>query len=168
VQRRGMFQLLAGAAIGGFWTLIIPYLLIPPGTMDALAQNPVYDASANRQSAEVKILAISSSIEAGAGGSQEIYLADVRFGASTHQMAKLVDAHPRHYSPILRSVLVSRHLLRMTLVRDPNCDSTGKDFFLAPGDSNIFDPSTRSILNDQASEVIPCFLVIHEDTRLAK
>jgi hypothetical protein len=150
-----------------FWPLFISFFLTPLGAISALAQNPVYDTP-NPQRVEVSILAISSSIKAG-GGNQEIYLADVRFGANTHQMAKLVDAYSRLYSsPIQRFVLVNRHPLRMTLVRDSSCDSTGNDFFLAPGDSNIFDPSTRNVLKDKASEEIPCFKVIHEATRLAK
>jgi hypothetical protein len=83
-------------------------------------------------------------------------------------MAKLVDAYPSIYFPIQRSVLADRHLLRMTLVRNPDCDSIGKSFFLAADETNIFDPSARSALNDQASERIPCFNVIHDATRLAK
>ena len=83
-------------------------------------------------------------------------------------MAKLVDAYPSLYFSIQRSILADRHLLRMILVRNQDCDSIGKGFFLAADDTNIFDPSARSALNDQASERIPCFKVIHDATRLAK
>jgi hypothetical protein len=56
----------------------------------------------------------------------------------------------------------------MKLTRNPECDATGQSFFLAPGDSNIFDASTRSVLNDQATGKIPCFNVVRDATRLAK
>jgi hypothetical protein len=138
------------------------------GGTGAVAENPVYDFTAKQQKAEVSILAISSSVHSGASGNQEIYLAEIVLKGTAHQMAKLVDAYPSIYFPIQRSVLADRHLLHMTLVRNPDCDSTGKTFFLAAGDTNIFDPSTRSALNDQASEKIPCFYVVHDATRLAK
>jgi hypothetical protein len=48
----------------------------------------------------------------------------------------------------------------MILARNQDCDSIGKSFFLATDDTNIFDPSARSALNDQVSERIPCFKVI--------
>ena len=52
----------------------------------------------------------------------------------------------------------------MTLIRNPACDATGQIFFLAPGDSNIFNTSTQSVLNDQATGKIPCFNVVHDAT----
>jgi hypothetical protein len=138
------------------------------GATGAIAENPVYDFTAKQQKAEVSILAISSSVHSGAGGNQEIYLANIVLRGGAHQMAKLVDAYPSLYFSIQRSILTDRHLLRMTLVRNTTCDSIGKGFFLEPDDTNIFDPSARSALNDQASERIPCFKVIHDATRLAK
>jgi len=56
----------------------------------------------------------------------------------------------------------------MKLTRNPECDATGQNFFLAPGDSNIFDAGIRSALVDQSTGTIPCFNVVHDATRLAK
>jgi nitrogen fixation/metabolism regulation signal transduction histidine kinase len=47
----------------------------------------------------------------------------------------VVEAYPSLYFPIQRSFSADRHLLRMTLVRNQDCDSIGKSFFLAAGDS---------------------------------
>lgn len=146
----------------------MPLSLALLGGVCATAQNLVFDSPAKRQKAEVSVLAISSSVHSGASGNQEIYLADVHLNGGSHQMAKLVDAYPVMGVPIQRSVLVDRHLLRMTLIRNPECDSTGKSFFLAPDDTKIFETGTRTALNDHAAERIPCFNVVHETIRLAK
>jgi hypothetical protein len=138
------------------WSCVIPLAVALLKQPCVLAQNPVYDSSTKQQKAEISILAISSSVHSGGSGNQEIYLADVLLKGNAHQMAKLVDAYPPTGFPIRRSVLVNRHLLRMTLVRNPDCDSTGGSFFLAPGGANIFEASTRSALNGQAAERIPC------------
>jgi hypothetical protein len=151
-----------------FSTYILPVVLILLGEASTFSQNSVYELAAKPQKAEVSILAISSSVHSGASGNQEIYLADIRLKGNTHQMAKLVDTYSSISMPIQRAVLADRHLLHMTLIRDQECDATGQSFFLAPGDHNIFDASTRSVLNDQAAERIPCFNVIHDATRLAK
>jgi hypothetical protein len=111
---------------------------------------------------------LSSSRRAWFSANQEIYLADINIKGNAHQMVKLVHTYPSMALPIQRSVLEDRHLLRMKLTRNPECDATGQSFFLAPGDSNIFDASTRSVLNDQATGKIPCFNVVHDATRLAK
>ncbi len=150
-----------------FSNLVLPLALTLLGESGVFAENPVYDYAAKHQKAEVSVLAISSSIHQGSGN-QEIYLADIHLNGTAHQMAKLVDVYLPMEMPIQRSVLIDRRVLRMTLVRTPECDATGQSFFLAPGDSNIFDASTRSALNQQASEKIPCFNVVHDATRLVK
>lgn len=147
---------------------VAPLALLLLGTGVVTAQNPVYNFSAKPHMAEVRILAISSSAHTGVSGNQEIYLAEVHFKGNTLAMAKLVDAYQSTGVAIRRSVLMDRHVLRMTLVRNPDCDSTGKSFFLPADASNIFDAGTRSALSDQGAENIPCFVVIHAATRLAK
>jgi hypothetical protein len=151
-----------------FWNCVVPLVLIFLGTGVVIAQNPVYNFAAKPHKAEVKVLAISSSTHSGVSGNQEIYLAEVRFKGTTLQIAKLVDTYQSTGFAIRRSVLTDRHLLRMTLVRNPDCDSTGESFFLPAGDSNVFDSSAGSALSERASENIPCFMVVHEATRLAK
>lgn len=150
-----------------FSNLVLSLALVLLRASCGFAENPVYDYAAKHQKAEVSVLAISSSIHQ-SSGNQEIYLADIHLNGTAHQMAKLVDVYPPMDMPIQRSVLIDRHVLRVTLTRNPECDATGQSFFLALGDSNIFDASTRSALNQQASEKIPCYNVLHGATRLAK
>ena len=131
------------------------------------AQNPVYSVHEKPHKAEVSILAVSSSIHQGSG-SQEIYLAEVTLKAEPPLLAKLVDAYSSSGLPILRSVLGERHPLRMTLTRNPECDTTGRGFFLDGEERSIFDPGTRDRLKERGLVAIPCFTVSHDATRLAK
>jgi len=135
------------------------------GTL-AIAQNPVYDFVAKQQKAEVNVLAISSSIHPSRGSNQEVYLANIRLKGNFIQLVKLVDTYSPDSLPIRRAILIERHLLQMTLIRNPQCDSTGLNFFLGSGETNIFDANTRNALNDHPTEMIPCFNVVHEATRL--
>ena len=123
----------------------------------------MYDFAAKQQKAQVSILAISSSIHQ-SSANQEIYLADIQIKETADQIVKLVDTYSSIGIPIQRAVLADRRLLHMTLIRNPACDATGQIFFLAPGDSNIFNTSTQSVLNDQATGKIPCFNVVHDAT----
>jgi hypothetical protein len=150
-----------------YWTCVLLIALAAVGEAFASAQNPAYELRAKRQRSAVGILAISTSVHQGSGN-QEVYLADVVHEGNMHQLAKLVDTYPSSGRPVLRLILAERHLLQMTLIRNPECDSTGQSFFLGTGDANIFDAETRRILQDRSSETIPCFMVVHEATRLAK
>jgi hypothetical protein len=150
-----------------YWTCLLLIVLAVVGEAFASAENPAYDFLAKRQRSAVGILAISTSVHLGSGN-QEVYLADVGHKGNTHQLAKLVDTYPSSGRPLLRLVLAERHLFQMTLIRNPECDSTGQNFFLGTGDANIFDAEARRILQDHSSETIPCFTVVHEATRLAK
>jgi hypothetical protein len=60
-----------------------------------------------------------------------------------HQMAKLVDAYPSLYLSIQRSILADRHLLRMILVRNQDCDSIGKSLSNAAKHISISRPVYR-------------------------
>jgi hypothetical protein len=142
-------------------------VLAVAGVAAAFGQNPAYDLRAKRKTLTVEILALSTTSHVPTSN-QEVYLANLNAKGSTYQLVKLVDTYASAGSPILRSVLVDHHLLRMTLVRAPDCDSTGQDFFLSPGDANIFDASTRSSLQELTNAAIPCFTVVHTDTRLKK
>jgi hypothetical protein len=150
-----------------FWTCVLLVAFAVVGESFVSAQNPAYDFRVKPQTYAVGILAISTSVHQGSGN-QEVYLADVSHKGNTHQLAKLVDTYPSSGRPILRLVLAERHLLQMTLIRNPECDSTGQGFFLGTSDSNIFDAETRRTLQDHSSETIPCFTVVHEATRLTK
>jgi hypothetical protein len=150
-----------------YWTYVLLIALAAVGESFVSAQNPAYDFRAKPQTYAVGILAISTSIHWGSGN-QEVYLAEVRNKGNAHQLAKLVDTYPSIGRPILRLVLMERHLLQMTLIRNPECDSTGQSFFLGTGDANIFDAETRRTLQDHSSDTIPCFTVVHDATRLTK
>lgn len=83
-------------------------------------------------------------------------------------MAKLMDTYSADGSPILASVLAERRPLLMTLSRNPECDAAGGSFLLGGPDAKIFDPRAAAALRAHASDVLPCFTVDHEATRLAK
>jgi hypothetical protein len=150
------------------YTLVLPMVLLFVGGASARTQNPVYTTPTIKQSATVTIMALSTSVHHGFAGNQEIYLADIELKGKGHQVAKLVDSYSPSGPQIRRSILIEHHPLRMTLVRDADCDTTGQRFFLGTDEANIFDAATRDALKDHATEPIPCFNVIHEATRLAK
>jgi hypothetical protein len=148
------------------WIHITLITLALLGKTAAIAQNPVYDYVAKQQRADVAILAISSSIHPAWGTGQEVYLANIRLKGNPIQLVKLVDTYPPDRLPILRSILIEQHLLQMTLIRNPQCDSTGLNFFLGSSETNIFNANTRTTLNDHPTEMILCFNVVHDATRL--
>ncbi len=137
------------------------------GMATGLGQSTAYDVPVHPVTATVGVLALSDSVSVYTSR-EEIYLAIVSVRSRTNQLAKLVDSYPSYGNPILRSLLIEHRQLRMTLVRNPECDSTGRRFFLGPEDANIFDVSTRSELLDHDADTIPCFTVIHSATRLSK
>ena len=135
------------------------------GVRTALGQNRAYIVPASPVAARVNILALSDSVSVYTSR-QEIYLATVSTHDQTYHLAKLVDSYSSDGNPILKSVLIEHRQLRMTLVRNPECDSTARRFFLSPDDTNIFDLSTRGELLDHDADRIPCFSVIHAATHL--
>ena len=133
----------------------------------AAAQNPVYTLRAKPERARVSVLAVGSSIRHGSGN-QQIYLAEVTRVSGSPELSKLVDTYSGDGSPILSWVLAERHPLRMTLLRNPECDAAGGSFFLAGEAAKVFDPGTAAALRAHGSDAIPCFTVDHEATRLVK
>jgi hypothetical protein len=127
----------------------------------------VYQALETPHSATVSILAISSSIHRGSGN-QEIYIADLVSAKGEHQLIKLVDAYPSSGDPISVSALRKRPSLTMKLRHDSQCDVAGKLFFLPMDDHNIFDGSIREQLAQHGEDILPCFQVEHQFTRLKK
>ena len=132
------------------------------------AQNPVFETKAKERGATVSIMALTSAVHRGFSGNEDTYLADVGFKQGEHELARLVDFYPASANPIQRSVLTERHGLKMRLTRTPNCDTAYRNAMVATRDTNIFDASIRSTLSGQPDEVIPCFKVTHDSTRLAK
>ena len=66
------------------------------------------------------------------------------------------------------SLLRDHRTLKMHLIRQEQCDVIGQDFFLPRNPKRIFDESAQLRLKENAAMMIPCYLVVHEDTRLAK
>jgi hypothetical protein len=137
------------------------------GVATAVGQDRAYVLRAEQVRAKVDILALSTSVTV-AFNRAEVYLAVVSTDGGGAQLAKLVDSYSPDGNPILRSVLVERRQLRMTLIRKPECDSPARSFFLSSGDTNIFDVSSRSELLSRGAAMLPCFTVIHAATRLGK
>ena len=141
------------------------YLLLP--CIELTAQNPVYVPTDKPHRAEVRILILSTAAHQGFAGNEEVYLAEISFKSGENQLAKLVDTFSSSKQPIRRTVLLDHHPLRMVLTRKQECDSVRRDFFVGR-DDNIFDLSAVTILKTLANESLPCFVVDHDATRLAK
>jgi hypothetical protein len=147
----------------------LPIALTLMGAAYAIGQNPVYELAAKQQSAGVTIMALSASLHSAAyAGRQDVYLADIELKGKPHQLAKLVDTYPSSGLPIRRAILAERYPLRMRLVRNEDCDTSGQSFFLGDDDANLFDASSRNVLKDNAAVRIPCFNVMHNATQLGK
>lgn len=131
-----------------------------------LGQSTAFTHNLKSVSVHAKILARSTSVRQIFAGNEDVYLADILVNGQ-HKMAKLVDSYPDAGSPVRSDLLADLHPLRMKLVRDFECDVKGSTFFLGR-DSLIFDPAVRDDLNSHASEIIPCYRVDHDATRLAK
>ena len=148
---------LAAFTIGLLW-------LAQAGT----AQNPVFETKVKERGATVSIMALTSVVHRGFSGNEDIYLADIGFKQGEHELARLVDFYPASANPIQRSVLTERQNLKMRLTRTTNCDTPYKNVMVATREANIFDASVRTALSGQPDEVLPCFRVAHDATRLAK
>jgi hypothetical protein len=131
-------------------------------------QNPVFETRAKERGATVSIMALTSIVHRGFSGNEDVYLADVGFKEGEHELARLVDFYPASANPIQRTILTERHSLKMRLTRTPNCDTAYRNVLVATREANIFDASVRATLSGQPDEVVPCFRIAHDATRLAK
>lgn len=144
--------------------IVIAFFLFP---LMGRPQNPIYHTKLTKQYASVVILATSSSVHIGSGN-QEIYLAEISIHGAEQQLAKLVDRYSVVDYPVRASLLREHRTLKMHLIRHERCDVEEQNFFLPRNPKMIFDESAQSKLKENAAWVIPCYLVVHEDTRLAK
>lgn len=142
-------------------------MLLFSSSRETTAQNPVYYNKDIAHKAIVSILAISSSVHA-SSGSQEIYLADISFRGTEHQLAKLVDLYPAYGYGVRTSLLRDHRKFRMRLARHEQCDVKGKQFFLSDDPNMVFNLSTRTELANHAEDVIPCYRITHSATHLMK
>lgn len=143
-------------------------LAVALGSAPFHGQNPVYRAHIKPLKATLTILAFSSIVRM-SSGNQDTYLAEVSSGEDgLRGLIKLVDRYRGADDPIRRIWLVQLHPLQMVLVRDEGCDSEANLVHISPAEADIFDPSVRPRFAEQGQEIIPCFLVDHKATRLAK
>lgn len=131
----------------------------------AVAQNPVYTNPDKQIPAKVSIMAISTAVHQQFAGNQDTYLADVAL-KDGHQTARLIDLYSGAGSPIRRSLLTERRQFVMYLIRKHSCDIPNTNFFLDQTGYNIFDTSAPQAL--AATPDVPCYMVVHDRTRLVK
>lgn len=126
----------------------------------------VFADNAKPQNATVSILAQSSAMHNGYSGSQDIYLADVEIKGQ-HQFVRLMDIYEGFGYPIRHSLIASRTLFKMQVVRQTECDLRGDQLFLPP-DSRIYDASVTDTVRTHAADMIPCYRTVHKSIKLAK
>ena len=136
--------------------------------VSGVSQNPVFETRAKERGATVSIMALTSAVHRGFSGNEDVYLADIGFKQGEHELARLVDFYPASATGIQRGILTERHSLKMRLTRTPNCDTAYRNAMVATPEANIFDGAVRAKLSAQPDEVIPCFKVNHDATRLLK
>ena len=146
-------------------SLAAALLLLTPFSL--AAENPVFTVPTKKLTAKVSIMAISTSIHQAFAGNQDTYLADVAL-KDGHETARLIDRYSGNGDPIRRSVLVDRKQLVMHLVRYPGCDIPASKFFLGRTDYDVFDAASRTVLTEKPDAIIPCYHVVHDQTKLAK
>jgi hypothetical protein len=135
--------------------------------LSLFAQNPVFTTPTKNVVAKVSIMAISTTIHQAFAGNQETYLADVSL-KDGHQTARLIDLYSGNGDPIRRSLLTDRKQFVMHLVRQPSCDIASNHFFLDRSDYNVFDTASRLALSQTPDAILPCYLIVHDKTRIAK
>jgi hypothetical protein len=136
--------------------------------MQTSAQDIVYKAPQKGAPARVTIYALNNYVHQAFAGNEDIYLADVTFKNQPHQTARLVDLYSGYGSPIRHTLLAERRLFEMRLIRTPDCDTPARSMLLGTYDRNIFDQGARTALAGDPEAAIPCFRIIHEDTKIVK
>lgn len=142
-------------------------IAIFPSGPKAMSQSSAYYVKAVAHKAAVDILIVSSSVHINSG-SQEIYLANVSFQNGTSHLAKLIDRYSSTGYPVRHVLLREHRILKMQLVRNEQCDVKKHEFFLPNDPEMFFDANVRAELKEYAEEMIPCYTVVHNATRLAK
>jgi hypothetical protein len=132
------------------------------------AQKTVYETTPPQRGARVTILALSTSVHQNFAGNQDTFLADIAFKDGDHQTARLIDQYPSADSPIQRTLFTDHRQFNMRLIRTPRCDAPAKDFFLYAGDAYVYDGSARTTLAADPSAMIPCYKIVHRQTKLVK
>lgn len=149
--------------------LRIAIVAILPSLCTAWAVRPsAFGNQSKPVKATVRILAVSNSSRQNFAGNQEIYLADVQVKEGEHQFARLVDQYPGFGLPIRASLLRDRTTFAMLVTREPECDVSGAQIFLRPGDGAVYDSSVRDSLQAHMAVAVPCFKTLHQTIALPK
>ncbi|WP_128912130.1 hypothetical protein [Granulicella sibirica] len=136
--------------------------------LPGIAQKTVYETTPPQRSATVTVLALSTAVHQGFAGNQDTFLADIAFKDGDHQTARLIDLYPSSDNPIQRTLFTAHRQFHMRLIRTPRCDGPAKDFFLYQGDAYVYDGSARTTLAADPSALIPCYKIVHTQTKLIK
>jgi hypothetical protein len=119
--------------------------------------------------AGVKFLATSSSVRSGWAGNMDIYLAELRLGASPTEntLAWLIDEYPSGRSGISTDILTAADITVLRLHRDRGCDTAFGSMPLrtAPGNPMAILPEPLSfhpVLPDPTppQSILPCYRIV--------
>ena len=135
--------------------------------VQAHAENPVYSQPAKAVKARVEILATHSSVLQTFAGGQQTYIADVEVNKA-HFVAILIDRYPVWNNAIRTSILVADQPLSMRLTRDEACDQPAHAMGMPMGNRLVYSQSFYVQIAKQESTTLPCYLIDHQQTRLAK
>ena len=119
-------------------------------------------------SAQVTLLAVSSSSRQSFAGNQEVYLADLQTKDGDHQFVRLIDQYPSYGLPIRDSLLRNRTLFTIRVTREPECDVPGSQIFLAPSEKVVFNGAVRDTLQARGTEMVPCYRALHSTIQVTK
>lgn len=134
----------------------------------ALAQSAVSGPHERSEPATAVMLAESTSAHT-YSGNQDVYVATVtRAGKHEPQLAKLVDRYPGYGYKIDRAALESSRTLRVRITRDRSCDTRAEEIFLPTSKDRDFDPDLRQTLDEHKGEVVECYLLQHDLTRVTR
>lgn len=120
------------------------------------------------ETAQVTMLAVSSSSRQSFAGNQEVYLANLATKTGKHDLVRIIDQYPGYGLPLRDSVLRAQTLLTMRVTREPECDVPGSQIFLAPSEAVIFNGAVRDSLHERAGDLVPCYRALHSTVRIAK
>ena len=146
-------------------TTMTAILLTRSGTAER--QSPFTNQS-RPMTAQVTVLAVSSSSRQSFAGNQEIYLADLQTKGGDNQFVRLVDQYAGYGLPIRDSLLRDRTPFTMRVTREPECDVPGSQIFLAATDQVVFSGSVRDSLQSRGTGLVPCYKALHSTIRIAK
>ena len=146
----------------------LPALLIALFVGQTSISQSVVNGSAGKPRQAMAVILLESSSAHTYSGNQETYVANLKLaGQKEAQLVKIVDRYPSYGFHIDRSVLALSRPLRVHVTRDPGCDTPANQIASPSNKQGEFAPEVRQKLQERGAEVLPCFLLDHNTTRLA-